>query len=128
MFKKLTQPLVVVAVSAFVLVGVLAPVASADSSWFASTSSEVLKGVNDVGGTQNTTNLTTFISSIIDVLLFIVGAVAVIMIIVGGIKYVTSGGDQNNVKSAKDTILYSVIGLIVALLAYAFVKFVVTNL
>lgn len=128
MFKKFTRSLAIAAVLAVGMVGVLAPVASADNSWFASASSKVLEGVNDVGGDQNKTSLTTFIESIIDVLLFIVGAVAVIMIIVGGIKYVTSGGDQNNVKSAKDTILYSVIGLIVAILAYAIVKFVVTNL
>jgi uncharacterized membrane protein YjfL (UPF0719 family) len=49
------------------------------------------------------------------------------MIIVGGIKYVISNGDSSKVKSAKDTIMYSVVGLVVALLAYAIVKFVLTQ-
>lgn len=64
------------------------------------------------------------LSSITDLLLFIVGAIAVVVIIVGGIRYATSGGDQNAVTGAKNTILYAVIGLVVAFLAYAVVKFV----
>lgn len=65
---------------------------------------------------------------ITSILLFIVGAVAVIMLIFGGIRYIVSGGDQNNVTAAKNTILYAIIGIIVALLAYAAVKFVTTSL
>lgn len=63
--------------------------------------------------------------TITNVLLYIIGAVAVIMLIIGGIRYVTSGGDATQVKTAKDTILYAVIGIIVAILAYAIVNFVV---
>ena len=65
---------------------------------------------------------------ITSILLFIVGAVAVIMLIFGGIRYIVSGGDQNNVTAAKNTILYAIIGIIVALLAYAAVKFVTSSL
>ncbi len=65
---------------------------------------------------------------ITSILLFVVGAVAVIMLIFGGIRYIVSGGDQNNVTAAKNTILYAIIGIIVALLAYAAVKFVTTSL
>jgi hypothetical protein len=50
------------------------------------------------------------------------------VIIFGGIRYVTSTGDSSRVKAAKDTVTYAVIGLIVALLAYAIVNFVLTNL
>ncbi|MDO4684871.1 MAG: pilin [Candidatus Saccharibacteria bacterium] len=64
---------------------------------------------------------------ITDVLLFIVGAVAVIMLIVGGIRYVTSGGNQQAVSDAKNTILYAIVGIIVVLLAYAVVNFVVSQ-
>lgn len=85
-------------------------------------------GVNKVGGDNNTTDLTTFITNIINIMLFIAGAVAVIMIIIGGIRYVTSNGDQAQVKSAKDTILYSVVGLVVAILAFAIVNFVTSNI
>lgn len=65
---------------------------------------------------------------ITSILLFIVGAVAVIMLIFGGIRYIVSGGDQANVTAAKNTILYAIIGIIVALLAYAAVKFVTSSL
>lgn len=66
-----------------------------------------------------------FIQDIISTLLFAVAVIAVIMIIVGGIRYVTSDGDSGRIKSAKDTILYAVIGLVVALLSYAIVNFVI---
>ncbi len=65
------------------------------------------------------------IKNIINVLLYLAGAIAVIVIVVGGLTYATSGGDQGKVKQAKDTILYAVIGLIVATIAYAIVNFVV---
>ena len=65
---------------------------------------------------------------ITSILLFVVGAVAVIMLIFGGIRYIVSGGDQANVTAAKNTILYAIIGIIVALLAYAAVKFVTTSI
>ncbi len=65
---------------------------------------------------------------ITSILLFVVGAVAVIMLIFGGIRYIVSGGDQANVTAAKNTILYAIIGIVVALLAYAAVKFVTTSL
>lgn len=65
---------------------------------------------------------------ITSILLFIVGAVAVIMLIFGGIRYIVSGGDQANVTAAKNTILYAIIGIIIALLAYAAVRFVTTSL
>lgn len=54
----------------------------------------------------------------------IVGIIAVVMIIVGGIRYITSGGDSGNVTAAKNTILYAVIGLVVVALAQVIVQFV----
>lgn len=63
--------------------------------------------------------------TIVNVLLFIIGAISVIMLIIGGIRYVVSGGDSSAVTAAKNTILYAVIGIIVALLAYALVNFVI---
>ena len=65
---------------------------------------------------------------IVNIMLFIIGAVAVIMLIIGGIRYVVSGGDQNSVTAAKNTILYAIIGIIVAVLAFAVVNFVLTGL
>ena len=69
-------------------------------------------------------NLWGTASTIINWILGIVGFLAVVMIIVGGINYTLSAGDANNVKKAKDTILYGIIGLVIALLAAAIVNFV----
>lgn len=64
------------------------------------------------------------VGTIISVLLFVIGAISVIMVIVGGILYVTSAGDSSAVAKAKNTILYAIVGLIVSLLAYAIVRWV----
>lgn len=64
---------------------------------------------------------------ITDVMLFLIGAISVIMLIIGGIRYVLSGGEPGKVSEAKNTILYAVIGVVVAILAYAVVNFVVTS-
>lgn len=67
------------------------------------------------------------VGTIINVILGCTGMIAVAMIIYGGIQYIASAGDTNKVKKAKDTILYSVLGLIVSLLAFAIVNFVINN-
>lgn len=64
---------------------------------------------------------------ITNTLLFIIGAVSVLMIIYGGIRYTISGGDAAAVTAAKNTILYAVVGLVVAIMAYAIVNFVLTQ-
>ena len=61
-------------------------------------------------------------------ILYIVGIVAVIMLIIGGIKYVISGGDSKKVTDAKNTVLYAIIGLVIAFLAFAIVNFVISAL
>jgi multisubunit Na+/H+ antiporter MnhB subunit len=72
--------------------------------------------------------LTGHITGIVDTLLLIAGAIAVLIIILAGIRYVTSTGDAARVKAAKDTLLYAIVGLAVAILAYAIVNFVSTHL
>jgi hypothetical protein len=62
--------------------------------------------------------------SIVSTLFLVLGGLAVIFIIIGGIRYAISQGNPGQVKSAKDTILYAVVGLAVALLSYAIVRFV----
>lgn len=100
---------------------------------------EVQKGVNRSGGNDQAKNcgpsgakrvcgLEDFIQSIINILLFVIGAVSVIVIIIGGIRYVLSAGDSSQVTAAKNTVLYAVVGLIVAIMAYAIVDFVVDKL
>ncbi len=69
-------------------------------------------------------DLNTIIKTVINAIVFIVGMVAVVMIILGGVNYATSQGDPGKVKKGKDTILYGIIGLVIAILAFAIVNFV----
>ena len=64
---------------------------------------------------------------IVNGILYFVGILSVIMLIWGGILYTTSSGDSNKVTTAKNTIMYAVIGLVVAIFAYAIVNFVLTT-
>jgi cytochrome bd-type quinol oxidase subunit 2 len=65
---------------------------------------------------------------ILETFTFIIGAVSVLMIIVGGIRYVTSNGEQAQISSAKNTILYAIVGVVVAMLAYGIVHFVISQI
>lgn len=65
---------------------------------------------------------------ITNTILYIVGIIAVIMLIIGGLRYVTSGGDAKKVTDAKNTVLYAIIGLVISFLAYAIVNFVISAL
>lgn len=65
--------------------------------------------------------------NIINTMLVVLGMIAVVMIVIGGIRYTTSNGDAAQIKSAKDTIMYAVIGIVVAIMAYAIVNFVLAS-
>ncbi len=71
---------------------------------------------------------TGIITNITNTLLAVVGIIAVVMLIYGGIRYIISGGDQKKVTDAKNTILYAIIGLIISLLSYAIINFVLNSL
>lgn len=77
--------------------------------------------------TGDNRDLMTVLQVIINVVLGVIAFVAVVMIIMGGIQYTTSSGDTAKVTKAKNTILYGVIGLVIALLAFAIVNFVISN-
>jgi hypothetical protein len=84
-------------------------------------------GASGAQGNEQKSDLfgeTGIFKTITNVLLFIIGAISVIMLIIGGIRYTVSGGDSAAVTSAKNTILYAIVGIVVALLAYAVVNFV----
>lgn len=70
------------------------------------------------------TDITTIISNVINVIIGLVGVVAVVVMILGGITFITSQGDSAKVTKAKNTILYGIVGLVVAMLAFAIVNFV----
>lgn len=75
----------------------------------------------------NSPDLLTAIGTIIQVILGLVGVVAVIMLIIGGFKYTISGGNDKQVEAAKNQIMYAVIGIVITLLAAGIVQFVLAN-
>ena len=68
------------------------------------------------------------IKTVVNVLLRAVGILSVIMIIFSGFRYITSAGDASKTKSARSTLIYSVVGLIVAIMAWAIVNMVINRL
>ena len=72
-------------------------------------------------------DFTTLMGNIVSTLFLVIGMIAVIMIIIGGFKYITSGGDSGNVTGAKNTILYAIVGLVIVALAQFVVKFVLAK-
>lgn len=103
---------------------------------FALTSNEINQnptqaGVNAAQGSgQPTTLFGTggVITTVTNTLLFVVGALSVIMIIWGGLRYAISGGNSTSVTAAKNTIVYAIVGLIVAFLAFAAVNWILGTL
>jgi len=95
------------------------------------TSADDLTKCKDIGTSNNNLNngsLMTTLNQIINVIIGVIGFIAVIVIILGGVQYTTSAGEASKVKKAKDTIMYGIVGLVVALLAYSIVNFVLSNL
>jgi multisubunit Na+/H+ antiporter MnhB subunit len=119
----------IITISVFALIGtaVLTPVYT--TNVHADAAGSIKEGVNSIGGNEgdNDISLGSRIKTVTNVLLYVLGAIAVIMIIVGGIRYTTSNGDASSIKSAKDTILYAVVGVVVAILAYAIVNFAINS-
>lgn len=100
---------------------------------FASAKDQLCQGSGGSGGANCThagesNDLSTIIKNIVNILLFLVGAVAVIMIVISGFRYTTANGDQSSVKAAKDTLLYAIVGVIVAIASYAIVNFVLLRI
>ena len=86
-----------------------------------------LENCKGIKGENNSNDLMSVLTTIINVIIGVIGFVAVVVIILGGVQYTTSAGDPGKVKKAKDTILYGIIGLVVAILAFAIVNFVLSS-
>ena len=97
----------------------------------ASPASDACEGIKLAGGTCDSGgadgDVKKLVQVIVNTLSIIVGAASVIMIIVGGFRYVISGGDSNGVSGAKNTIMYAIIGLVVVIFAQVIVAFVYSN-
>ena len=76
---------------------------------------------------NGTKGINGLLKKVVNVISAVVGVVAVVMIIVGGFKYITSGGESGNVSGAKNTIIYAIIGLVIVALAQVIVHFVLNQ-
>lgn len=103
-------------------------------SVIAAAKDEVCAGVGAASGGSGCANtageptIDSTINAVINILSMIVGIISVIMIIVGGFKYVTSAGDSGNISSAKNTIIYALIGVVIVALSQTLVKFVLQRI
>ena len=100
----------------------VAPAASAEGNLTLNSGVDSAQG-EGVG--QVSTDPESLVKQFVNIFLFAVGALSVIMLIWGGIRYTTSAGDSNKVTAAKNTVLYAIVGLVVAILAYAIVNMVI---
>lgn len=113
--------LIVVASGAFVLIPSTVGAAGALDGICANNGDT---GVCEENAQSENANANDLVGNIVNTLLFLIGAISVVMVIVGGVLYVTSQGDSGNVTKAKNTITYAIVGLVVAFLAYAIVNWV----
>jgi hypothetical protein len=124
MKKNTTMAVLALALGATMLVFSGMPVQAASCG---SAKQCIDQGLSASGTSSTPNSLSSVLTTVTNILLFLMGAISVIMIIVGGIRYATSQGDQTQMQSAKNTILYAVIGVVVSIAAYAIVSFVVTQ-
>jgi len=93
-----------------------------------STSTGTSTACADKGGTKATENgIASTAKQVVNILSLVIGAVAVIMIIVGGFRYIVSAGAADKVTAAKNTIVYALIGLVVVVFAQLIVHFVLNK-
>ena len=97
-------------------------------SFAADSKGQVLQGVGDTGGCDNRDcadrKVNHLITTIVNVLTFVIGVAAVIMIMIGGLKYITSNGDSGSVSNAKSTIIYALVGLVIVALTQFLIRLV----
>jgi hypothetical protein len=136
MLQKIKQSIIVLALTFVPVFALAAPATVHANQYFAQAD---IQGQLKKGGCLSTDDaacagqespeekVNTLIADVINIFSLIVGIVAVIMIIVGGFRYITSGGDSNNVTAAKNTILYAIIGLVIVALAQFIVRFVLNK-
>jgi len=106
----------------------LAVVLNASSAEAAVLELSMQAGANSARGTDQVSDLfgqAGVFQNITNTLLFVVGSISVIMLVIGGLRYVISGGESSAVQAAKNTILYAIVGVIVSMLAYAAIAFVI---
>jgi len=89
-----------------------------------SSSAQVINGVDQTGTDCSGSGVTSAISAAVTILSVVIGAAAIIMILISGFRYMTSGGDSTKVAAAKSALIYALVGIAVAALAQFLVHFV----
>jgi len=125
--NRLKQFIPVVGLIAIILGGAFSPMPAQAAGVFQGCSSNPDAAVCKASTTDSSQQAQSMVGIVINIILFILGIISVIMIIIGGIRYTTSNGDASGIQSAKNTILYAVVGLVIALLAFAIVNFLVSQ-
>jgi hypothetical protein len=123
MLTTITKLIMALAFSFFVMLPAPA-YAACPGSGDNSAKEQVLKGVGTAGGNCSGAKVNDVVSTVVNILSIIVGIAAIIMIIISGLKYITSGGDSNKVGSAKTTLIYALVGLAIAISAQFIVDFI----
>lgn len=118
------QVVIMVAILTFVSVVNFSPVIALDGNAEAGFNS----GINQVGGDSGRNDLLSLINNVINALLFVVGIAAVIIMVVSGLRFVTSEGDAQAANKARNTVIYAAIGLVVSVLSYAIINFILDQL
>ncbi len=131
MIKKIKTLLLTASLVGSVLVPAVVPIAAHAQELISPTRCGTDLTANNVNCEANDPTSEERVNNIIKLAIntfsILVGIVSVVMIIVGGLKYITSGGESANVTSAKNTILYAVIGLVIVALAQIIVRFVLSR-
>lgn len=128
-FLTLTSSLILLALP----IAAPAVVSAASAGCKSNITQNIAQGASSTGSDVNcesndsTNNIGNLAKNIVNIFSFIVGAVAVLMIIYGGFRYITSGGDSGSVGNAKNTLIYAIVGLIIVALAQIIVQFVLSQ-
>lgn len=124
--KRIIITIITVLALTLLPAGILNGSASAACPSPTTSKGQVLDGAGKTGNCDDS-GVPKLVSTVVEVLSIIVGAVAIIMIIYSGFKYITSGGDSAKVSSAKNTLIYALVGVIIVVLAQLLVRFVITQ-
>lgn len=117
----------IVAVTALIGLQMSASSVYADAASQAAVCEGVGSATNSAGCTTSGKSVNSLVTTLVDLLSAIVGIVAVVMIIIAGLKYITAGGDSSSIGSAKNTLIYAIVGLVIVAAAQIIVQFVITK-
>lgn len=140
MIQKIKNFALIVAVALTGIVPVMVPAlaSAATNGCTTNIAGQIAEGANKAASSGNaigctggpdtaTEGITKLAGQLVNIFSIVVGIAAVIMIIYGGFRYITSGGDSGSVGNAKNTLIYAIVGLIIVALAQIIVRFVLTS-